>query len=184
MIEAIADAADDVAADTRDSSYDDATSRGGLLYRRARNRIVALFRDDPHVTLDTTDNALHIRSGSLALSFYAARDGLELPKLSGSETKRRVVAEMEQMVIPGLEVAQWRIVIMHESDEDGLVRAALGVLRDAKNWAWNVLAYDRFADDALAADGNETPSYEEQPEAELPPIERRDDVDAGEAKEK
>ena len=41
MTSCILAAADDVAADTREDSYDDATSRGGLLYRRAHNRVLA-----------------------------------------------------------------------------------------------------------------------------------------------
>jgi hypothetical protein len=108
---------------------------------------------------------------------------LEFPNLGGSHTKRRVLAEMEQMVIPGLEAERQRVVIMHESDEDGLVRAGLGVLRDSTNWAWQVLAFDRYADDSVSADEVETPSYEEQPEAQLPPIEKREDADSEEAEE-
>ena len=171
MLEAIAVAADDVAADTRKESFDDATSRGGLLYRRARNRIMTTAGAEPQVGIDTTDNGLHVRLGALAVSYYAARNGLEFPALSGSKTKDRVVAEM-QMSLPGMEQVS-RLIIMHESNPDGLVRAAVGVLAGAKRWAWSIVLYDRFAADAEHAQPAASPSYEQQPEAELPPIERR-----------
>jgi hypothetical protein len=171
MLEAIEAAAEDVAADTRKASFDDATSRGGLLYRRARNRIMAAGKDQPRVTIDTTDNGLHVRVGGLAVSFYAARNGLEFPSLSGSKTKDRVVSEM-QMSLPGMEQIS-RLIVMHESDPDGLIRAAVGVLASSTRWEWSVMLFDRFAADIERNIAATSPSYGEQPEAELPPIERR-----------
>jgi hypothetical protein len=60
----IQDAADDVVSDTRKATFDDSTSRGQLLHRRARNRIIARYKNDTAISCDTTDNALHIRSAS------------------------------------------------------------------------------------------------------------------------
>src|SRR4029078_3224638 len=95
MADCLREAADDVAADTRDEAFDDATSRGGLLYRRAHNRMLARFDVDDRVVCDTTDNALHIRVGATAISFYSARNGLDSPNLVGSHTKQTIVDEFQ-----------------------------------------------------------------------------------------
>lgn len=174
MAECLRLAGDDVADSTGDDLYDDATGRGQLLYRRGRNRIIEEFAGDEHVNVSLDDNALHVVVDGCALSFYSARNGLEHPALAlTSRTKRTVVDEM-QMQMAGLETPRpRRLVVMHEADEDGLVRAAVGVLITGNNWAWNATLYDLIArDEDLPATTTE-PSYEEQPEAELPPIERR-----------
>jgi hypothetical protein len=175
MTQCIQQAADDMAADTRDEAFDDATSRGGLLYRRAHNRMLAGLKSDRRVALDTSDNALHVRVGGTAISFYSARGGLDFPSLVGSRTKRGVVNEM-QLVIAGLDdPVLRRLVLMHESDEDGLGRAALGVLENSRTWAWRFPLFDRYAvEESTAADAGGA-AYDELPEPELPPMERRDD---------
>ena len=180
MTSCILEAADDVAADTRDESFDDPTSRGGLLYRRAHNRTLVALAADDRATLDTTDNALHVRVGSTAISFYSARNGLDFPSVDGSRTKRRVVDEM-QLVLEGVGAPVLRrVVLMHESDEDGLVRGALGVLQTSHSWAWRVTMFDRYAVDDASADDATRPAYDEMSEPQLLPIERRDTDDHGE----
>lgn len=69
-----------------------------------------------------------------------------------------------------------RLVLMHESDEDGMTRAALGVLRAGQEWAWSATTFNRFDTPAngVVASPPER-SYEEQEEAALPPIARRAD---------
>ncbi len=179
MTECLRLAGDDVAESTDEEGlFDDATSRGQLLYRRARNRILVEFADDEAVVVSTEDNALHVIVDSCALSFYSAPNGLEHPSLATtSHTKRGVIDEMQtQLSGEGLEAAALRrLVLMHESDEDGLLRAAVGVLRSRSDWAWSATMYDRIAPAADLPDTTSEPSYEEQPEAELPPIERREE---------
>ena len=85
------------------------------------------------------------------------------------------------MQMLGIETPQpRRLVVMHEADEDGLVRAAVGVLISGQDWAWSATLYDQIARDQSLPTTSREPSYEEQPEAQLPPIERR----PGEAQEK
>lgn len=178
MTSCILAAAEDVAADTRDESYDDATSRGGLLYRRAHNRVLADLKADERAVLDRTDNALHVRIGGVAVSFYAARNGLDFPNLDGSVTKRNVVDEM-QMVLNVGEPELRRLVLMHESDDDGAVRVALGVMDGARSWAWRATMYDRYASEDATATEPPSAAYDQLPEPELPPMRRRDqDVSA------
>lgn len=145
MAEEIHAAADDVASDTRSAAYDDSTSRGQLLYRRARNRIVARFEQDLAISCDTTDNALHIRYRQTAFSFYSAREGLERPSVYGSRTKRRVVDESQMTLDVGDEIELRRLVLMHEAADDGLVRLGVGVLASSTEWSWNIRLYDRYA---------------------------------------
>jgi hypothetical protein len=157
-----------------DDLFDDDTGRGQLLYRRGRNRIKEEFKDDKEIEVSTEANALHVIVDECALSFYSARNGLEHPALAAtSQTKRNVVDEM-QMQISGIETPQpRRLVLMHERDEEGLVRAAIGVLISGQDWAWSATLYDRIARGENLPATTTEPSYEEQPEAELPPIERR-----------
>jgi hypothetical protein len=180
MTECLRLAGDDVAESTDDEGlFDDATSRGQLLYRRARNRILDEFADDDAVTVSTDDNALHVVVDGCALSFYSAPNGLEHPSLATtSHTKRGVIDEMQmQLSGEGLEAtAPRRLVLMHESDEDGLLRAAVGVLRSRSDWAWSATMYDRITPASDLPDTTSEPSYEEQPEAELPVIERREET--------
>lgn len=173
MTECLHRAADDVASDTRADSFDDTTSRGGLLYRRARNRMVANFLDDERVVCDTTDNALHIRVGATAISFYSARNGLDSPSVTGSQTKRSVVDESQTMLVLDDRQEIRRLVLMHEASPDGLVRAALGLLESATKWSWRVTLFDRFAADNDAQSDARGQAYDARPEAELPPFKLR-----------
>jgi hypothetical protein len=174
MTDCILQAADDMAADTRDESFDDPTSRGGLLYRRAHNRIVHALSQDRRAVVDRTDNALHVRVGGTAISFYSARNGLDNPSLTGSTTKKTVVDEMQMMLpVGGGDVR--RLVLMHESDEDGAVRVALGVMQSPTSWSWRVTMFDRYALEEQPERAVPEPAYDELPEATLPAIERRDD---------
>jgi hypothetical protein len=170
-------AGDDVADSTGEDVFDDATSRGQLLYRRGRNRVIAEFADDESVEVSTADNALHVLVDGCALSFYSATDGIDQPSLDGaSRTKRSVVDEM-QMQLKGLGVPKaQRLVIMHEADEEGLLRAAIGVLRNGHEWVWRAMMYDRIARAEELVSAGAEPGYEEQEEPELPPIHRRDEA--------
>lgn len=167
MVECLRDAGDDVAADTRDEAFDDATSRGGLLYRRARNRILGRFDEDVTVTCDTTDNALHVRVGATAISFYSARAGLDNPSINGSRTKRRVVDESQMALDLEDQANIRRLVILHETSPDGLVRAAVGVLESDTKWSWYVTLYDRFALDGADKDERRGDAYDQRPEPEI-----------------
>lgn len=178
MTECLRDAGDDVADSTGEDLFDDATGRGQLLYRRARNRILDEFDSDAEVVVSTDDNALHVIVGGCALSFYSAPNGLENPGLPlTSKTKRGVVDEMQmQLTGEGLDPpALRRLVLMHQADDEGLLGAAVGVLRTGRNWAWSAKMYDRIAPADDLPDTSAAPSYEEQPEAELPDIEKREE---------
>jgi len=172
-------AGDDVAESTGEDLFDDATSRGQLLYRRGRNRTIAEFADDAHVEVSTADNALHVLVDGCALSFYSATNGIDQPSLDGaSRTKRSVVDEM-QMQLDGMGAPKiHRLVLMHEADEDGLLRAALGVLRNGHEWVWRATMYDRIAPAGQLVSTGAERSYEDQDEPLLPPIQRRQDTAA------
>jgi hypothetical protein len=177
MTECLRAAGDDVADSTGEDLFDDATARGQLLYRRGRNRVIAEFVDDEHVEVSTADNALHVLVDECALSFYSAPNGIDQPALDRtSHTKRSVVDEM-QMQLEGLGVPKARrLVLMHESDEDGLLRAAVGVLRAGHQWVWQATMHDRLAPAGQIASTGTERGYEEQEEPALPPIQRRDDA--------
>ena len=178
MTECLRLAGDDVAESTDDDLFDDDTGRGQLLYRRGRNRIIDEFKDDKEIEVSTEANALHVLVDECALSFYSARHGLEHPALAtaSSRTKRNVVDEM-QIQISGIETPQpRRLMLMHERDEEGLVRVAFGVLMSGQDWAWSATMYDRIARGEDLPATTAEPSYENQPEAELPPIERRPEI--------
>ena len=177
LTECLRVAGDDVAESTGEDLYDDATSRGQLLYRRGRNRVIAEFAGDKSVEVSTADNALHVLVDGCALSFYSATNGIDQPSLDGtSHTKRSVVDEM-QMQLQGLGVPKaLRLVIMHEADEDGLLRAAIGVLRNGHEWVWRAMMYDRIAPAGELVNTGAKRGYEEQEEPELPMITRRDDA--------
>lgn len=182
MTECLRAAGDDVADSTGEDLFDDATSRGLLLYRRGRNRVIAEFADNETVEVSTADNALHVLVDGCALSFYSAPNGIDQPSLDGaSRTKRNVVDEM-QLQLNGMGVPKARrLVLMHEADEDGLLRAAVGVLRAGHEWVWRATMYDRIAPAGdLAGTGPER-GYEDQVEPALPPIQRRDDAAVGES---
>jgi hypothetical protein len=170
MAEDIQDAADDVAGDTRETAFDDSTSRGQLLHRRARNRIIARYTDDTAISCDTTDNALHIRSGKTAVSFYSAREGLEHPKITGSRTKRRVVDESQMALDIGDRIELRRLVLLHEAADDGLIRIGVGVLASSTEWSWNICLYDRYATDQSTETDELRVPYDQLPEPELPDL--------------
>lgn len=177
MTECIREAAEDTADSTDDDLlYDDPTSRGGLLYRRARNRVIREFADDEDVVVSTSDNAVQVLVDGCAISFYSARDGLEQPHLArSSRTKRNVVDEMQMQLSIEAPHAR-RLVLMHESDEDGMTRAAVGVLRAGQEWAWSATTFNRFETPTAGVGASSSePSYEEQEEVALPPIARRVD---------
>lgn len=175
MTECLHAAGDDVADSTGEDLFDDATSRGQLLYRRGRNRVIAEFTDDELVEVSTADNALHVLVDGCALSFYSATNGIDQPSLDGaSRTKRHVVDEM-QLQLEGMGVPKARrLVLLHEADEDGLLRAAIGVLRSGHEWVWRATMYDRIAPVGDVAGAGVERGYEEQEEPALPPIQRRD----------
>lgn len=174
IAEEIEAAAEDVANDTRTSSFDDSTSRGQLLYRRARNRTIVRFEPNLEVSCDTTDNALHIRFRGTAFSFYSAREGLEHPSLQGSATKKRVVDESQLMLKTGDKPVTHRLVLMHESAPDGLVRLGLGVLASSTTWSWRIALYDRYAAGGAVVVDEDRVAYDQLPEADLPPLEPRE----------
>lgn len=136
-------------------------------------------RTRPHVVLDRTDGALHVRVRGTAISFYSARDGVDAPNLNGSETKKRVVGEM-QLVMPGMrpDAPPVRLVLVHEADDDGTLRIAVGVLESPRIWAWQATLFDRFTAQIPEA-ATDQPGYDKQQEAELPPIHRRDEDEIG-----
>lgn len=175
--------ADDCDPDIR---HDDSTSEGQLRWRRCRNYAKKLL--DAHAiegleeaVADVSDNALQIRVGDSAVSFYSSRNGIEHPNLSGpSKTKRTVVTEM-QLQLEGLAAPEkpHRLLVLYEADGDGLAAAAVGMLRTSTEWAWRFSAYTLRG---LGATGESQlpiepiePSYEDEPEAELPPLEVFDD---------
>lgn len=177
MTEDIIAAGDDVARDTGSDSFDNATSKGGLHYWRARNRVIARFNGNSTVVCDETDNAFEVHAHEVKFSFYSARHGIEHPRLIGSPTKQRVVDEFQLTFevddVPELK----RLVLMHERSGDGVIRVALGVLRSATSWEWQVTLYDRFAMNGHDRVDERGPAYDERQEADLPPMERRlDDV--------
>lgn len=170
-----------VSQDTGSDRLDDATSRGGLRWRRARNYVVQLLEagDVPElrgIQADTTDNALQIPIDGTRISFYAARHGIDSPDLSGkSKVKKTVVSEM-QLEIDGLDApaAPSRLVLLYEADQDGLLSAAIGKLSSEKEWAedWRFSVFERALGAPLTQiPPSDVPSYDEQPEPELPPLE-------------
>lgn len=168
-----------VSQDTGSDRKDDATSRGGLRWRRTRNFVIEVLEegvipDLRGIHADLTDNALQVPVDGTRLSFYAARDGIDYPDLGGSTVKKLVVSEM-QTQIPGLEVdvAPSRLVLMYEADRDGLVSADIGRLSSSRAWAeeWRFDVFKREEEDLSTIDRDlEPPAYEEQPEPELPPL--------------
>ncbi|MGH2880043.1 MAG: hypothetical protein ACRDK4_10615 [Solirubrobacteraceae bacterium] len=174
---ACAGVADDCDADLR---HDDSTSEGQLRWRRCRNHVKKLL--DEHgisgledAVADVTDNALVVRVGGCAVSFYSARNGINHPDLAGSsKTKRAVVSEM-QTQINGLEAPEepTRLVVLYEADGDGLGAAVVGMLGNPREWAWRFSVYDRDGFGRVET-GEPTvlaaPSYDSEPEPELPPI--------------
>ena len=183
---ACAGVADDCDMDLR---HDDSTSEGQLRWRRCRNHVKKLLDKQMVAGLedakaDVTDNALVIRVADCAISFYSARNGIDRPDLGGSsKTKRAVVTEM-QMQIEGIDTPEepTRLVVLYEADGDGLGAAVVGMLANATEWAWRFSIYDRHGFGAVERDATAepaTPSYESEPEPELPPIKVMDaDADA------
>lgn len=174
MLEEIIAAGDDTVRDTGIESFDDAVSKGQLHYWRARNRIIARFAGNRFVTCDETDNAFQVHIQGVKISFYSARNGIDNPSVEGSPTKKRVVNEFQLMldVDDPREVTQ--LVLIHERGDDGVTRAALGVLSSASAWAWHVTVYDRFATVEAADAAARSESYDQLPEPKLPPMKKRE----------
>ena len=180
VVTCLEDVCDSVADDTSASRFDDSTSEGQLRWRRCRNKVRHVLDEGVEglagVVADISDNALVIRIGDTCLSFYSARNGVDQPDLSGrSKTKDRVITEM-QLQIHGLEApeAPKRIVIVYEADDDGLARAAAGVLETTTSWHWQVSTYERPGLTLHAPDSAVIPPpYDEQPDNDLPKIEPR-----------
>jgi hypothetical protein len=171
--------ADDCDADLR---HDDSTSEGQLRWRRCRNFVKKLL-DAGTISGFEEDNALRVRVGDAAVSFYSSRHGIEHPDLSGpSKTKKAVVSEM-QMQLDGLAAPDQpaRLVVIYEADQDGLAAAAVGTLRSATDWAWRFSAYARRGLGILDIEAPVEPfgpSYETEPEPELPPFRAVGEEDA------
>lgn len=177
MIDDIIDAGDDVVRDTGSESFDDATSKGQLHYWRARNRMSSRFQGNPTITCDETDNAFQIHVDGIKISFYSARNGIDQPNVTGSPTKKRVVDEFQMMLELDDQPQLRRLVLLHERGNDGVTRVALGVLSGAHTWRWRVTLYDRFTMDESTDTSDRGPAYDELPEAELPPMDPREDID-------
>jgi hypothetical protein len=177
--------ADDCDCDVR---HDDSTSEGQLRWRRCRNFVKKLLdaRAVPgleEASADVTDNALRIRVGDAAVSFYSSRNGIEHPDLTGpSKTKKAVVSEMQMQIAGvGTPAQPSRLVVIYEADQDGLAAAAVGTLRTATDWAWRFSAYSRRGLGIIDLDAPADPvipSYETEPEPELPPFRAVDEEDA------
>lgn len=177
MVEDLSAAGDDVVRDTGSESFDDATSKGQLHYWRARNRMASRFQGSPTITCDETDNAFQIHVDGVKISFYSARNGIDQPNVTGSPTKQRVVDEFQMMLALDDQPQLTRLVLLHERGNDGVTRAALGALSSSNKWQWRVTLYDRFTMDESADTSDRGPAYDELPEAELPPMDPREDVD-------
>jgi hypothetical protein len=182
---ACAGVADDCDTELR---YDDSTSEGQLRWRRCRNHVKKELDDHlvaelEEAVADVTDNALVVRAGDCAVSFYSARNGIDHPDLSGSsKTKRAVVTEM-QTQIAGLEAPDEpkRLVVLYEADGEGLSAAVVGMLANPREWAWRFSVYDREGFGRVETDEpvSPLPSYDSEPEPELPAFEVfEEDADA------
>lgn len=170
-----------VAEDCGPDRYDTAQSEGQLRYWRTRSRIVReLRREDPGllaVRAVETDNALQLAHGTCTVAFYAARDGVERPRLSmHRKTQRRLVDHMQlQLAGTSDDQAVLRLAVMYEADEGGLVEVAVGVLESPRDWRWKIVVFSRGEDDGVAQRPvapapTGTPSYREQPVPDLPDI--------------
>jgi hypothetical protein len=71
------------------------------------------------------------------------------------------------------------MVLMHEADEDGLLRAAIGALRKGHEWVWRATMYDRIAPAGKLVSTGAERGYEDQEEAVLPAIQRRENTATG-----
>jgi hypothetical protein len=132
-----------------------------------------------------SDNALKIRISDVAVSFYSSRNGIDHPDLGGSsKTKKAIVTEM-QLQLDGVGVADapHNLVVLYEADRDGLAAAAVGMLRTETEWAWRFAAFTReglgVAGELGSPAWSTEPSYDEEPEAELPPLEILGDEESG-----
>ena len=180
MVDCIRIAAEEVALDTGADRFDDANSKGYLRYRRARNRMRREFEDDEAVVADDSKNSLTVRAAGVAIQFYSSPHGIDQPSVNGATaTQRRLLEEMQLTLELGPGVgAPGHLVLIHQCDSDGLYRAAVGLMATGSVWAWNVGLFDRSAAVDVPAEGAEVPSYDQQPESQIPPIRRRIDEDA------
>ena len=170
-----------VAEDCGPDRYDTAQSEGQLRYWRTRSRIVReLRRDDSQLTgvrPVETDNSLQLAHGTCTVAFYAARDGIERPRLAMHRKTQRSLVDHMQLQLAGTsdDQAVLRLAIMYEADERGLVEVAVGVLESPRDWSWKVVVFTRRPDDGMARRSvtpapPATPSYREQPVPDLPDI--------------
>jgi hypothetical protein len=168
-----------------DFRHDDSTSEGQLRWRRCRNYVKKLLDDKAvpgleEAVADVTDNALKVRIGDTAVSFYSARNGIDHPDLTGGRrTKKAIVTEMQQQ-ITGLErsAPPTQLVVMYEADSDGLAAAVVGMLRNAKAWDWRFSVYERVGlgiADVEPPANPDVPTYDAEPEAELGDFKMLDD---------
>lgn len=174
---ACAGVADDCDAELR---HDDSTSEGQLRWRRCRNHVKKLLDTKAvpgleEAVADVTDNALVVYIAGCAVSFYSARNGIDHPDLGASKTKRRVVSEMQTQIAElGAPQMPARLIVVYEADADGLSAAAVGMLRGRSEWAWRFSAYDREGFGHVELEEPvlpSVPSYDTEPEPELPPFE-------------
>lgn len=182
-----------VAEDCGPDRYDSAQSEGQLRYWRTRKRIIKeLRREHPElvgVRAVETDNALQLAHGDCLVSFYAARDGVESPRLSmGSKTQRTLVDQMQLQLAGTWDgPALLRLAVLYEADGNGLVEVAVGVLDSPKEWHWRVVVYRRADDEGrplrrTLPTAPTAPAYDQQPVPELPaitPKRRRAEAEGG-----
>jgi hypothetical protein len=170
----------------KDERHDDSTSEGGLRWRRCRNYVKKLLDAKAvpgleEAVADVSDNALKVRMGDTAVSFYSARNGIDRPDLSGGrKTKKAIVTEMQQQIV-GLESTEQprQLIVVYEADADGLAASVVGMLRSAKVWEWRYSVYERvglgIADTEIPANPD-VPAYDTEPEPELGEFEMLDET--------
>ena len=178
-----------VAEDCGPDRYDSNQSEGQLRYWRTRTRVVKeVRREHPELAglrAVETDNSLQLRHGECLVSFYAARDGVDSPRLSmGSKTQRHLVDQMQlQLEGTGNGTRVARLAVLYEADGRGLLEVAVGVLGSPRDWNWRVVVFRRPESESGSRGTGEAttpgPSYDEQPVPDLPAItpKRRADVE-------
>lgn len=168
-----------VAEDTSTDRYDDATSRGFLRWRRARNLIFERIAEEGPQGARAVDvqNALRILERGYVLSFYSAPNGAAHPDLSGSSKAKRNLVDEMQLQLNGMNGTHGptQFALFYEADELGLTHAVAGVLSSAHEWHWRVTAFEREEGQDETADRGGArppshPSYDQQPVTDLPPL--------------
>lgn len=179
------DACRSVVEDCDEERYDDTTSEGQLRWRRCRNQVKEWIDEGLIVGLeearaDVTDNALKVRIGDTAISFYSARNGIDHPDLTGGRrTKKTIVTEMQQqLAVLTEDEPPTQLVVIYEADADGLAAAVVGMLSSAKSWEWRFSIYEREGLGVLDIGSPSTPdvpTYDTEPEPEIGDFEMLDD---------